>query len=75
MKIGVAISIGLMTTKSDEQVHLKNLIQMTLIRQVLVTPSSQVKWQAKNISTKRTPEHGVPFTEKNYFVKGTIVQI
>ena len=41
MKIGVAISIGLMTTKSDEQVHLKNLIQMTLIRQVLVKPSSQ----------------------------------
>ena len=40
MKIGVAISIGLMTTKFDEQVHLKNLIQMTLIRQVLVTPSS-----------------------------------
>ena len=65
----------LMTTKFDEQVHLKNLIQITLIRQVLVTPSSQIKWQAKNISTKRTPAHGVPFTEKNYFVNGTIVQI
>ena len=41
VKIDLSISIKLMATKFDKQVHLQELIQIRLTKQVLVTSSSQ----------------------------------
>ena len=41
VKIDLSISIKLMATKFDKQVHLQELIQIRLTKQMLVTSSSQ----------------------------------
>ena len=41
IRIYISISITPMTTKFGKQVHLQELIQMRLIKQVLVTSSRQ----------------------------------
>ena len=41
VKIDLSISIKLMATKFDKQVHLQELIQIRLTKQVLVMSSSQ----------------------------------
>ena len=44
-----------MTTKSCKHVHLEELTQMRLIKQVLVKSHVKIMWQTKNISTTRVP--------------------
>ena len=55
IRIDISISIRPLTTKFGKQVHLQDLTQMILIKQVPVASHVKLMRQTKNISTIRVP--------------------
>ena len=73
IRIDISISIRPLTTKFGKQVHLQDLTQMILIKQVPVVWHVKIMRQTKNISTIRVPMATKLGRIVTYFIRDPLI--